>query len=262
MNSTRPLETISNKGPLLTIALALFGEGSFIHTRQTHPEAYPSVVRSKSNYDSPEPEYAEACTYMTPIPGSYCIENVDGGSNGSSVIEEIEQWLLPFIYEPVNVEDAFTYAAFLANQAWMLSPHGSNSYSLLVTTDLGIDIQFSVISKTGMVVVSVLLGIYLMTLFSLAVYAAFQPRWTERLDSFAMMRIGGAIADKVPLLVNRVSSHVDVLDEYPGWMGDQAGDNAQTGTLGLGGPDTLKGNRRYMSYPSDHERPDYRDKAR
>ncbi|GAD99582.1 hypothetical protein PVAR5_8298 [Paecilomyces variotii No. 5] len=261
-NSTRPLEIVPNKGPLLTLALALFGEGSFIHTRQSHPEAYTaSVLRNNSNYYSPTFDYAEACIYMTPLVSLYgstnCIRNADGGPNVSYVAYEIKEWLSRFNYHTVDVERAFSYAAFLANQACMLSP---NDRSLQVATDLGFDIQIPIISKTGMVVVSVLLGIYLTILFSLAVYAAFLPRWTERLDSFAMMRIGGVIADKVPLLVNRVSSHVDVLDKYPGWMGEQAGDNAQIGALGLGGPDVLKKGRRYMSYPGDNERPDYRDR--
>ncbi|CAG8886350.1 unnamed protein product [Penicillium egyptiacum] len=43
-DSTLPLEVVTDKGPLLTIVLAPFGDTSFIQSRQAHPQAYASVI--------------------------------------------------------------------------------------------------------------------------------------------------------------------------------------------------------------------------
>ena len=51
--------------------------------------------------------------------------------------------------------------------------------------------------KTGILVISVLLGTFLASFLGLIIYSAVSPRWTAQLDAFAMLRIGASIADKV-----------------------------------------------------------------
>lgn len=82
--------------------------------------------------------------------------------------------------------------------------------------DLGTDTQIPVISRGGIIFVSILLGLYILMLIPLAVYAAWTPRWTAQLDSFAMMRIGAAISDNLPLTVGQNKNTIRSLDEVPG----------------------------------------------
>ena len=88
----------------------------------------------------------------------------------------------------------------------------------------------------------------------LGVYAAWSPRWTRVLDSFAMMRIGGAIARYVPLFMSYRLDLVKELREVPGWMGDQMPESESVGMLGLGGPLRLRSGRKYVSL---NRRPGY-----
>ncbi|CRL31015.1 unnamed protein product [Penicillium camemberti] len=212
---TLPLEVVANKDPLLTIAMALFGDTSFIQSRQAHPQAYASVIDSNVPMEQ-VPTYAGSCVDLAPLgillAGTsgednstnglnYCITNTDGGVNGTDVNTEIAQWLSNFNYD---------------QELWMQNSVSPTEKSLQVNFDLGTDTQIPVISRGGIIFVSILLGLYILMLIPLAVYAAWTPRWTAQLDSFAMMRIGAAISDNLPLTVGQNKNTIRSLDEVPG----------------------------------------------
>lgn len=248
--------------------MALFGEGSFIQAGQTHPQAYAS------DFDSTDQErlvdYSGACVGLAPLgflladdigqnvvgnSVDYCITNIAGGVNGSDVGDEIAYWISNFNYDEERLANAFTAAAFLANQAWMESNVDTGHKSLTVTFDMGYDTQIPVISRWGLIFVSILLGLDILILLPLAAYATFTPRWTSTLDSFTMMMMGAAVADKVPLLIGRETDKVDVLDKIPGCVGDQSEESDIIGRLGLGAPRPLgsRKNKRFASYAGDKE---------
>ena len=258
------LQTIQNKGPLLTIALALFGQGSFIAERVAQPDTFIHPM---------DREHVSTCTDMVPFlpllrdnigqkqvsnPIDYCYR--DGNVNSMEELQyQIAFYLQSFYYNQWDgyagerIKNAFTSAAFLANEAWMLNPAGTGDGSLWVTYDLGADSQIPVISKTGMIVISTLLGLDLLCLLALAIYSSWTPRWTGQLDSFAMMRIGAALNDQISLSVSNDKSKVRVLDETPGWIGDATGGEGPVGELGVGAPVPLKRNRRYRCYEGDYD---------
>jgi hypothetical protein len=261
------LELVLNKGPLLIIAIALFGEGSFIPTRMAHPEAYAGLTRDKTNSTSVTgwASNAGSCTDLAPLGFlladnvgqgvvgnsiATCMTNTDGGPGGSRVDIEIANWIDNFRYLPERLRNAYTAAAFLANQAWMQEMDGMNPKSLYITYDLGGDTSVPVISHKGVILISVLLLLYLLSLLSMATYATVFPRWTSQLDSFAMMRIGAAVPDKFPLLIAPRVSSIKALDETPGWLGDEVDDTEDIGRLGLGASGKLRGGRMYASYSS------------
>lgn len=66
---------------------------------------------------------------------------------------------------------------------------------LKIHQDPGEDVVMPSISLAGIIVVSVFLGIHLLGLLLLALYAAFSPTWTDHLDAFAMMRLGATISE-------------------------------------------------------------------
>ncbi|KAL3487213.1 hypothetical protein BJX62DRAFT_246176 [Aspergillus germanicus] len=257
------LQEVYNKGPLLVIAMALFGDGSFIDTRARHPEAYAgTILPDYSSDDWPYPDGMSACRYLAPLSNLLpditrvgCISNSRGGENGWNIRHLIAEWLLYFQADPPTLASMFTTAAYLSHKAWMgqgaVEP-SSYRDRFTVSFDMGVDREKPVISQTGMIVVSTLLGVHVLSLFALGVYAAWTPRWTKRLDSFAIMRIGASIAKHVPLWMVYKTRMVKELDEVPGWIGDQMPESEDVGVLGLGGPSRLRKGRKYLSY---HNKP-------
>ncbi|KAI7228814.1 hypothetical protein KC330_g7741 [Hortaea werneckii] len=85
---------------------------------------------------------------------------------------------------------------------------------------LGAEKEIPVISRTGMVLISILLGLDLTRLLGLAIYSSLTPTRTNQFDALAMMRLGAAIHEKVPLHVFYSHSQVKVLDTTSGFVGD------------------------------------------
>ncbi|KAF2721973.1 hypothetical protein K431DRAFT_62802 [Polychaeton citri CBS 116435] len=254
-NSTLLLGSVVNKGPLLTIAMALFGERSFIASRYENPQAFVAnftTPQAKAEIDAGVNRdlFDELCVEQEPMmalletnrvanrgtfadalyPG--CIR---GRSNQiSNVHLEVEQWIMAFAngFSQDQIVNAFEAAAFLANQAWLLQ--SSYNPSMWVSYDPGADTEIPVISKAGIVLISVLLFVYLTAMFSMAWYCSRTPTWTSDLDAFAMMRIGAAMSDQIDFACVEDVDKVRILDETPGWIGDLTEDQGAVGELGLG----------------------------
>ncbi|KAI9368310.1 hypothetical protein BJX61DRAFT_546660 [Aspergillus egyptiacus] len=159
---TRPaaeIDVIPDKGPLLTIAMALFGQGSFLANRAQHPSAYTETPIVDPDSVRPWPINSGACNDLAPLAnlldGRYCIWNSD-------------------LHSEVDAA-GYVIAAFLANKARL--EHGFGDYqSLTVYYDMGADTRIPEISTAGVVVVSVLMGLHVAVLLALGIYAAWSPR--------------------------------------------------------------------------------------
>ncbi|KAL4868288.1 hypothetical protein BDV12DRAFT_197342 [Aspergillus spectabilis] len=175
--ATRPaaeLEVVADKGPLFKIAMALFGQGSFIASRAQHPEAYAGTATPNWDETPPWPINSGACIDLAPV---------------GRLLKDVQAvWVYSFMDDTERLENAFTSAAFLANKARLEHDFGGWS-GLDVSYDMGADTQVPAISTAGVVVVSALLGLRVAALLGLGVYAAWSPRWTKTLDSIAMLRM-------------------------------------------------------------------------
>ena len=82
----------------------------------------------------------------------------------------------------------------------------------------------------------------------MALYALVRPSWAERLDAWAMMRIGAEVGrERFPLRVDINTDAFGVLDEMPGWVGEV--DEAEAmGRIGLGAVGRVRGRRKYSCY--------------
>jgi hypothetical protein len=268
--ATEKLIHYGNKGPLLSIALALFGEGSLVDAQHTNLAAYAdsdvpyigcigtfpfiSLLDQTGNLDDPTP--FRPCL-------SSAVETYGYVGDVAEKKEILIQSLIAtyfflftgkYPYGTMDVtdallENAFASSAFLANDAMMMAPGLSPSRSINYV--LGVDIQIPSISQAGMIFVSILLGLDILCLFAIAIYSAWVPRWTVSLDSFAMMRIGASISEKVPLLATNHAERIKTLDETPGWIGNQAEGLDQKGQLCLGGVRPLKETQYYAGYDTD-----------
>lgn len=232
----------------MTIALALFGDGSFIQVRQAYPQTFASL-ETNTTTSGIYPQYTDTCKDLAPldllISDMECILTDAGGANASDLNEVVARWVNIF-NDPDTMEPVFSAAAFLANQAWMNNNIDQGLMSLTVNFDMGADTKIPVISRTGVILISTLLGLYILIILSLATYAWWSPRWTRYMDSWAMMRIGVSLAEDAPLLVSREQDKVKALDGVPGWIGDNSEEHEPVHTLALGGSRTLVSKRRQL----------------
>lgn len=256
MNTSMAITYSTNKSPLLSIALALFGPGSFADGQHSSLNSYKSEALGEWER-GPCIERVPFASLMnshydTGMSFEYCIESADAKRSPGDVIAS---WLSIFTSNSTDkesIERAFTSAAFLAVDSWMT---GINVFgSLSVKYDPGVEIQVPHIPKSGIMLVSTLLGLHLFSLLVLSLYCAWTPRWTKQLDAFAMMRLGASLADDIPFLMARDAEKIRVLDDLPGWIGDDIKrepgkkEKGVVGKLVLGGETHLTGRRRYAAY--------------
>jgi hypothetical protein len=256
-----------NKPPLLAVAIALFGNGSYIATHSQNPAAYERNVTPFANDDDTTSFYSRDDTYYKlecrewiPLSGlldkhllgqGRCVKRDETNSMPS----EIKSWLQGFWAGSMNdipraeerMHKAFNAAVFLANYI-QLSNAKAEGYdgSLTVNYDLGTDTTICALSASGEIAISVLLGFYLLGIGAVALYLSCVPCWSPTMDAFAMMKIGASIPGEVSLLAGG-EENVDALDKAPGLVGDVHPD-APIGRLGLGAQGYLKVGREYYSY--------------
>lgn len=264
---------IRNQSPLLTIALALFGPGSFIAERAAQPSVQNGTAES--------PETVNSCTERVPFlsllstaetqlntvnawsmnPLTQCVTGSQRHLNDlqEDLLAYVQAFIGPVSYGPgvsvlqsvydERLKNAFEAAAFLANEQWLTT--AATQVTLAVSYDAGNPTQVPNISEAGIVIVSLLLAIYLIGLLATATYSSWNPRWTSHLDSLAMMQLGAAISDRLPLRVVADSHLMKTLDETPGWVGDGGCDEGAVGELRLGARSQLRAKRRYACYEHD-----------
>ena len=144
------------------------------------------------------------------------------------------------------MQDALHAAAILASQVWLSSVDGS----LVVYYDLGQDSTRPKISSAGVILLSILLAIDLLLLLAVSIYISFSYTWTESFNSSAMIKLGAARADELPLQV--ISSEGKektraILERIPGWVGDARPDD-NVGAVAIGAMVPLKAERRYQAF--------------
>jgi hypothetical protein len=228
------------------LTVALFGEGSFFANRHgdQNQYVYPNA-QIGPEYFGPDP-----CMELFPLTrlrtvwvagcsGAYARPSDDAFAFASS--------LLPHLDEFLNT------TLFLAHRAWLPLPGmDPPDARRTVWLDAGVPTFTPTVSPTGIVVASVLLALHLAGLLALAVYTARARSWTRDLDAFAMLRIGAAYTEHLPLMLEgRSYEAMKTLDALPGNIGDERPDG-ESGRLAMGVPGPLGGGeRKYASYGFD-----------
>jgi hypothetical protein len=258
LKASNKVDNYSAKGPLLSIALALFGEGSFVDVEHTSMEAY--AQSNVSDYDGcialiPFTPLLDVNDPNWSVPFNPCLKGDQIGGGMYSHDLYIHSMVASFFYifsggsdapSVTIMENAFAASAFLANDVMMSD---TSSPALDIWYHMGVDIQIPSISRAGIILVSILLALDLLCLLAMAIYSAWIPRWTTNLDSFAMMRVGASISGTVPLLATNHAERIETLDETPGWTGNEA--EGKIGELCLGGRQPLKKTEYYAAYDID-----------
>jgi hypothetical protein len=91
-----------------------------------------------------------------------------------------------------------------------------------------------------------------MRLLLITGYSIWEPHWTGRFEFFAMMRLGAAIAEHLPLQATQGAEKLAVLDVLPSWVGARTGGEGKVGNIALGVRVPLRAKIRYPCLEFDH----------
>lgn len=282
------LEDVPNRGPLATIYLALFGNGSLPDTlsdpsyltylnRSSTSSAYinsTATTPTENPFSSLPPDtppsatlapgichdlaplgtlFGDGVTWARTSPVDYCLATDEvwryewrGRAPFNRTADppfDVRYWMDRFFVAEDRVRAALTAAAFMADEIWLTDPMVRGS--LVVAVDEGFDVVAPVMPLAGVVVGSLLLGVFLVALWGLLVFAALQrrARWTPTLDAWAMLRMGAGVGVGA-FVTTTMGKEDDVLDALPGFMGD-ARPEGDVGRLGVGAEAELSWKRKY-----------------
>ena len=162
---------VASPGPLAILARALFGEGSYINTQVPQNRTVPKFQTFSSGYS------CEVRPLGLLLGSSSSCDSLDGETDDEDVYDRVTDWLYRTFYqddvsedESSSTQNALHAGVILASRSWLASSSGG---SRTIQYDMGIDSVRPKISNTGVVVISAILGIYLLLLISLAISTCF-----------------------------------------------------------------------------------------
>ncbi|KAK0640222.1 hypothetical protein DIS24_g9577 [Lasiodiplodia hormozganensis] len=244
------LEDVPNKGPLTAIYTALFSNNSFLDA-WSDPD-YRTYVSNALSYSRRRYIAINLCEDVLPMGPIIEAVRDDYSSWKSNVCLDTRRadaemvgvtWLTNFA-EVDTMRAAFRMAAFMANEITLLKPiPGTMRPGYSINIDMGVDVAAPVMPLAGIIVGSILLGLFLLLLIALALFAASTPHWTDRLDAYATLKMGAAMALSTEGLAKVGSGAENALDRAPGFVGD-AMPESEVGRLAVGAEGPLR-RRRY-----------------
>lgn len=211
-------------GPLTAIGLALFGEGSFIERRVSNPSAF-LVDRPEVDDEVWFRNFGNNCLGNMPLNfaiGGPCLRDYDYQSE-VDVLGRVRQ-LAAFFDSERSASRAFTVAAFLANKEW-LNPSqfhrwGGFDQSRNVYVDTGVPTKKTYIALWGVITGSVFLGLHLLGLLVLALYAFWMRPFTPWLGAEFVVKAGTAHAD-ILSAAEGDKQWKQTVAACPGFVGDE-----------------------------------------
>lgn len=249
------LELLPLKGPLLNIIYALFGNGSLPSTYAAENATYNAgwTGENNNNLCLDLIPLATLARMYSNINGEYSNLCLDWWSMAQGA--QMYMFLSNFFIETSSLEKVFRTAAYMSHSIWLgLSIYGTHS----IQYDAGRDMQKPGLTNKSIIVLTIAIAVFLLSLLLLAFYASFSRTWTYSLDAYALLRVGADLGgDALPFLLVEDANRIGELDELPGWVGDvssKPGEKAgNIGQLGVGFKGTvapLKPDGRYRSYSS------------
>lgn len=253
-------ETWKIPGPLMTSALALFGNGSWLKTAAQHVSNYSyNGTHQTGDYFDENPSWQlfwrglPFSNLWTPGNGynelvwkdrdfvsqcGYLEERMfdDIRITNHDLFETTQQFFAAFApgfnggknQTLDTAQSLLEIAMFVANRAFVtwLSPDSSrNTLDILdgrhIYTSPGAAVPKPVLSKSSIIIMSLLIGLQLLGLGYLIYYLYRVPSWSNQLDAMAMARIGASLHHQgVPPAIGPVSKQdLNVLHTVGGLIG-------------------------------------------
>ncbi|KAL5042433.1 hypothetical protein BDW71DRAFT_200563 [Aspergillus fruticulosus] len=246
-------------GPLMTSAIAIFGNQSFFHvaansSNKTYPPAAAQICQQDkipfSNLGfTIFNEFQKLCSFINTVPRLSIISDSDSG-----VSALLGTWVYGF-NDTSAAEEALSAAMYLSNRA-MLTQTVAASFPFSAREIMfGPGMMMPLPAKTvaGTVVISLLIFLQLLGLAYVTYFIYKLPTWSHSLDAVAVARIGACLkqSDLQPL------GHGAVVDEgrlnrVDGWVGlEVVGSETR---LGVGAPDLVRREHAEKSSPKKRKR--------
>ncbi|KAI4646106.1 uncharacterized protein J4E79_010615 [Alternaria viburni] len=231
-------------GPLMTSALALFGNGSWLSTAADY--------RSENEYGN-DNLWQLFCRGMPFLElGMVLDHSLAGDTNFASDCKTADESLvdghwgiggddlsyatqhLLAAFAPAskdrtlnNPDNLLTTAMFVANQAFLtlaspeFGPANAPPAGRLIYASPGTAVQKPFLSKTAVVVLSILIGLQLLGLGYLTYYLYRIPSWTHQLDAMAIARIGASLHGRgvLPAIGSVSKDNIAALQTVGGLIG-------------------------------------------
>jgi hypothetical protein len=237
-----------NIGPLTILALALFGEGSFINTRLRNPSSY--IVRERPNTGTTEEGtytnvgYSNNCVSSMPL--AYLTGNIwqrcwndQESSHERGIIYQVNRFISLFASK-TQIQTALTAGTFLANKTWLV-PDGNSrithNMSGTILVDHGVPTIRTSLSMAGIIVGSVLLGAHLLGLLALALYSFIKKPFAPWLGAEIMVKADTVYAEVLGATEGDKQWN-NAAATLEGFVGDERAKN-EVGRMAFGAPSGL-----------------------
>ena len=230
-----------NIGPLTAIGLALFGEGSFIERRLSNPSAFilDRPLASGSRY----PDMGNNCIDLMPLTffsGSIreqCLRDYDHVEE-DDIVDSVMRFVEYLTLD--STLSGFTIAAFFANKEW-LNPSVREYYdeTRQVSIDAGVPTMKTNIATWGVITGSVVLGLHLLGLLMLAMYALWKMPVMPWLGAEFVAKAGTAHADILSAAEGE-KQWKQTVAACPGFIGDEKPTDA-VGRIAFGATAAVNG---------------------
>ncbi|KAK2757364.1 hypothetical protein FQN54_004878 [Arachnomyces sp. PD_36] len=194
-------EDLKTPGPLMTAALALFGNGTLMQTAidapmdQQRQAAADICEHSRVPFMRYMPR--EAFPYQELMSRCSNLHSV-GEDYVPLLLSEIVGLFMQLLSNPINARQFLEITAFFANEALLLSTVDAFGATKLraIYTSPGYTILKPQISIPGLVVISLLIGLQVVTLLVLVLFIYSAPSWVESLDALTLARIGAQLSSQ------------------------------------------------------------------
>jgi hypothetical protein len=214
----------SNKGPLASVATALFGPYSYIDTRMSNPSNFILATDLVSDQGAPSGN----CVYREPL--SSWLASVQGRCLDSQYLREESRviyrvgTMLEYYFSSPKAATlgALSHGLYMANKLWMYQP--STDYpkdnQLIIYYDDGIPLIMPEINNAGVIVGSILLALHLLGLLLLVVYIAIMKPWSSTMGSEVMLKMGMVYSDEL-VRSETEQQWEKAVTTLPGFIGDE-----------------------------------------
>ena len=209
-------------GPLTAVGLALFGEGSFIERRLSKPSAF--TLHRPAPAGETYAAFGSNCVNLMPLTFASssarddCLRDYDQFDE-DDVVDSVSR--LVDTLDSDSAHSGFTIAAFLANKEW-LNPSVRDYYdeTRRVFIDAGVPTKKTDLALWGIITGSVFLGLHLLGLLVLALYAFWKRPFMPWLGAEFVAKAGTAHAD-ILSAAEGDKQWKQTVAACPGFVGDE-----------------------------------------
>lgn len=191
---------LKTPGPLMTAALALFGNGTLVQTAIDAPMDQQRQAAVSICEHSRVPFVLYTPRDLLPYQElmSRCASLHSASEDHVPLLlSEIVGLFMQFLSTPVSAKQFLEITAFFANEALLLtSADVSSITSREIYTSSGYTILKPQMSIPGLVVISLLIGLQVVMLFVLVLFIYSVPSWVGSLDALTMARIGAQLSSQ------------------------------------------------------------------